>query len=75
MIVKITTYGIKVGDHFIKTSTSAHNIAAAFDANMQMEQQVNSVCQAAWYHLNHISKIRLYISTDQTKTVRHAYAI
>ena len=40
---------------------------------MKLEEQVTSVCRSAWFHLFQISKIRKYLTTDQTKSVIHAY--
>ena len=38
-----------------------------------MGVQVNKVCQTAWFHLYSISKIRQYLSQDQTQSAIHAY--
>ena len=44
-----------------------------FDNQMKMETQVQQMCKSAWYHLYNISKIRNFLTLDQTKTVVHAY--
>ena len=38
-----------------------------------MDGQVKSVCRNAWINLYNISKIRKYLTEDQTKTIVHAY--
>ena len=46
-LAKIITDGTQVGDHFVKPSTSAHNIGVVFqqfDANMQIDGATYEFC-------------------------------
>lgn len=70
---KVITTSIRVGEHTIQAVTSVRNIGAIFDKNMKMDVHVNKTTQLAWYHLYNISKIRLYLSKEQTQSVVHAY--
>ena len=70
---KVVTEYIVVGDNKIFKSKQVRNIGAFFDTNATMEAQVVKTAQTAWYHLYSISKIRPYITTEQTRCVIHAY--
>ena len=70
---KITTTCINVGGSDIQCSDVVRSIGAYLDAQLKMEQQVSSVCRSGWYHLYQISKIRKYLTTEQTKSAIHAY--
>ena len=48
-------------------------IGAYFDNIMKLEKQITFMCKSAWYHLYQISKIRRFLTTEQTKSVIHAY--
>ena len=61
-----------VGDHKIFKSKQVGNIGAIFDTSATMEAHVIKTAQTAWYHLYSISKIRPYLTTEQTRVI-HAY--
>ena len=54
-------------------SNAVKSLGALFDTNMKLEKQVTCMCRSAWYHLYQISKIRHFLTTEQTKCVIHAY--
>ena len=70
---KVVTEYIVVGDHKIFKSKQVRNIGAIFDTSATMEAHVVKTAQTAWYHLYSISKIRPYLTTEQTRCVIHAY--
>ena len=70
---KVVTQDIKIGEHRIAKCYSVRNIGAMFDAKMKMEVQVSKVCQIAWFHLYSISKIRKYLTKEQSQSAIHAY--
>ena len=70
---KVVTEYIVVGDHKIFKSKQVRNIGAFFDTSATMEAQVLKTAQTAWYHLYSISKIRPYLTAEQTRCVIHAY--
>ena len=72
-LAKVSTQSITVGDHQITKSEQVRNIGATFDSTVSMEAHVIKTSQSAWYHLFSISKIRPYLTIDQTKCVIHAY--
>ena len=69
----VITNGIKIGEETIAKSSPVRNIGEYFDDDMKMNTQVTKMCKSAWFNLHKISKIRKYLSNDQTKVVMHAY--
>ena len=72
-IKKVSTSCIHIGEHSIPSSRCVRNIGAFFDEQMKMENQVKQMCKSTWHHLFNISKIREYLTTDQAKSLIHAY--
>ncbi len=70
---KVTTEHVIVGNHKIPASSTVRNIGAVFDSEMTMKPHVIRLSQTAWFHLRGISKIRAYLTQEQTRTVIHAY--
>ena len=70
---KVITSTILVGNKLIKASSSVRNIGAYLDQNLKMDVQVKLTCKSAWFHLYNISRIRCFLTSDQAKSVTHAY--
>ena len=70
---QVTTTAVRVGDATITTSPSVKSIGAHLDSLLKMDTQLAATCKAAWYHLYQISKIRKYLTEEQTKSVVHAH--
>ena len=66
---------IVVGNCRVCPSVSARDIGVVFDQTLSLEKHVNSVCQAALFHLRNIAKIREYLMVDNTKILVHAFVI
>ena len=64
---------ILVGDHRVNRSGKARNIGVAFDETLSLDKHVSSVCKSALFHLWIIAKIRMYLTSESTKTLVHAY--
>ena len=64
---------LQVGEEKICPSESVRNLGVHFDQHASMHVHVKKVCQAAFYHLRSISKIRRYLSQDTTEILIHAY--
>ena len=45
----------------------------AFDETLSLDKHVSSVCKSALFHLWNIAKIRMYLTSESTKTLVHAY--
>ena len=50
------------------------SLGAQFNINMKLEKQT-CICKCAWYHLFQISKIKHFLTIEQTKSLIHAYII
>ena len=64
---------LTIGESKIFPSDCVRNIGAHLDKELSLDKHLTSICKSAWYHLYQISKIRRYLTTDQTKSVIHAY--
>ena len=69
----LKTTSVRVGEESIQAVKQVRNIGAFFDSELKMNVQINNMCKSAWLHLYNISKIRQYLSQDQTKSIVHAY--
>jgi hypothetical protein len=72
-LAKLSVNTVQIGDSTIESSKTVRNIGAVFDQQLKMEPQVIATCKAAWFRLFQISKIRPYLSVDETKSLVHAY--
>ena len=70
---ELPSMNLIVGHSTIECSTVVKNIGAYLDCNMNLARQLSSTCKSAWFHLHQISKIRRYLTTEQAKSVIHAY--
>jgi hypothetical protein len=70
---KVKTMHVRVGDENIVRSRLVRNIGAFFDEEMKMDAQVKQMCKGAWFHLHMVGKIKQYLSSEQLKTVIHAF--
>ena len=64
---------LQVGEEKICSSNSVRNLGVHFDRHARMHVHVKNVCQASFYHLRNISKIRRYLSQDTTEILIPAY--
>ena len=64
---------ILVGDHRVNRFDKAWNIGVVLDETLSLDNHVNSVCKSALFHLWNIAKIRMYLTSESTKTLVHAY--
>lgn len=69
----VETVSIIVGEHVVQASKCVRNIGAFFDTEVKMNVHVTNICKPAWYKLFIISRIRKFLTVDQTKSVIHAY--
>ena len=69
--VSLTT--IKVGSSVIDITTGVKNIGVFLDSELKMHPQVNHITSSAWFHLRNIYKIRVYLTTEATISLIHAF--
>ena len=63
----LTLSYLQVGEEKICPSESGANLGVHFDQHARMHVHVKNVCQASFYHLKNISKIRRYLSQEATE--------
>ena len=56
-----------------KDSVSITNVSVVFDSHMKFEGQVSSICKASFFHNRNTSRIRKYLSVENTRTLVHAF--
>ena len=74
-LCSLTKTSLTIGQCVIdsKDTKSVKSLGAHFDINMNLDTHLSAICKSGWYHLYQISKIRSFLTTDQTKSVVHAY--
>ena len=55
---------ISVGDYDIYPSSCVRNLGAWFDNKLSMSTHVTKICNAAFYNLHNIRRIKKYLSLD-----------
>ncbi|XP_031552510.1 uncharacterized protein LOC116289696 [Actinia tenebrosa] len=64
-----------MGDEYIKPSSNAKNIGVVLDDTMSMDSQMMAVCKLCFYHIRCVSRIRRYLSLEDTKQLVQAFVI
>ena len=49
------------------------NLGSWFDSNLSMTDHINKACNAAFYHLRNLRRIKKYLSRDSLITLVHAF--
>ena len=63
---------IAVWDEVIHSSECARNIGVMLDQNLNMEQQITTICKSAFLHIRNIRKVRKYLPQHAAETVVNA---
>jgi exonuclease III len=63
---------ISIDNTKITTVDKARNLGVIFDKFMTMENQVNKACRNTYFNIRNISKIRRYLTKEDSKTVVNA---
>ena len=61
-----------IGQERIFPTSTARNIGVVLDAYLDMAAQVSSVCKASYIKLHNISRIRKYLTYEETSTLINA---
>ena len=56
-----------------KKTVSIRNVTVVFDSQMKFEGQVSSICKASFFHNRNTSRIRKYLSVENTRTLVHSF--
>ena len=73
IVSTVQDLSLQVGNCIVNQNPVVKSIGAHLDNQFTMDKQISSMCRSAWYYLHEISKIRQYITTDQTKSLVHVY--
>ena len=70
---KLDSCSITVGDNRITPSPCVRNLRSWSDSNLSMTDHINKACNAAFYHLHNLRRIKKYLSRDSLITLVHAF--
>ena len=70
---KLDSCSITVGNNRISPSLCVKNLGSWFDSNLSMTDHINKACNAAFYHLHNLRRIKKYLSRDSLITLVHAF--
>ena len=66
---------ITIGDISIPPTSSARNIDVIFDSTSQMDAQVGKVCQACYFWLRNIRRVRSHLTLTATRQIVQSLVI
>ena len=69
---KLTIKQVLVCGTEISPAPNVKNLGAVFDQNLNMVDQVTTICRSLNHQLRHIGKIRKYLSQEAASTLIHA---
>jgi len=70
---KLDSCSITVGNNRICPRPCVRNLGSWFDSNLSMTDHINKACNAAFYHLHNLRRIKKYLSRDSLITLVHAF--
>ncbi len=70
---QISSTEIQVGDSTIAPADKVKNLGIIFDKNLNMDNQVKSMCKAGFYHIKNLWKIRKFLNEEQANVAAHAF--
>lgn len=62
-----------MGNNRISPSPCVRNLGSWFDSNLSMTDHINKACNAVFYHLHNLRRIKKYLSRDSLITLAHAF--
>ena len=70
---KLDSCSMTVGNNRISPSPCVRNLGSWFDSNLRMTDHINKACNAPFYHLHNLRRIKKYLSRDSLITLVHAF--
>ena len=70
---KVNISSITVGNSAIMKSSVVRNLGSYIDDKLSMNSHINKVCNASFYYLHDIRRIRKHLSRDSSETLIHAF--
>ena len=70
---KVNISSITVGNSAVMKSSVVRNLGSYIDDKLTMNSHINKVCNASFYYLHNIRRIRIHQSQDSSETLIHAF--
>ena len=70
---KLVPLSLQVGDHNIDPSLNSRSLAAIIDNSLSMNNHINQICKACFYHIHNIRRISTSLSKECLQTLVHAF--
>ena len=70
---KLGPLSLQVGDHNIDPLLNARNLGAIIDNSLSMNNHINQICKASFYHIHNIRGISKFLSKECLQTLVHAF--
>ena len=64
---------ITVGESVVNTKPVVRNLGSGFDSQLSMSIHISKLCSSAFFHLRNISRIRKFLSPEETKTLVNTF--
>ena len=71
--LKLNTSSITVENSAIMKSSVVRNLGSYIDDKLSINSHINKVCNASFYYLYNIGRIRKHLSRDSSETLIHAF--
>ena len=69
----LSSMSVKVCNASVTSSQSVTNLGCVFDSRLNMNDFIIRKCQSATFNLRSIYRARKYLTTDETKSLIHAF--
>ena len=70
---KVNISSITVGNSAVMKSSVVRNLGSYIDDKLTMNSHINKVCNASFYYLHNIRRIRIHQLHDSSETLIHAF--
>ena len=70
---KVNISSITVANSAIMKSSVVRNLGSYIDDQLSMNSHINKVCNASFYYLHNIKRIRKHLSRDSSDILIHAF--
>ena len=57
----------------MNTKPDVRNLGSGFHSQLSMSTHISKLCSSAFFHLRNISRIRKFLSPEETKTLVHTF--
>ena len=72
-LAKVNISSITVGESVVNTKPVVRNLGSGFHSQLSVSTHISKLCSSAFFHLRNISRIRKFLSPEETKTLVHTF--